>query len=805
MTETLTFRGTISGSCGEPRPGVGTLTGCPGTQLRGVLGDLTVPAAGAPATDRGPERRARRAGAAPSRELEAAPAPRAPRPHVLRGERAGRVPPPATGVRAGDSAGRARPEERSGDSRDPTRSGDLRARRGDAEVRTSGPPRPSGRVHRHAHRARVEPCQESSTPRAPSGRVSRAPPAHAEPMARQVASVHVPARRACRSTSRPPAAGRRGHRDRRPAVATRPTAAPRPRRGRRDRARRGEPRPRPPRERSSRPRPAAERSTDPRPAPRQPARPDCPGQAAAGGAWPARGPGCSARTARTARTTSARRRAPTAGTPVRSGPRRSGSSTGWRPTPPSTARRPARTPTPAQPRARRAPPTDALHRRRAEPTRPSPPTSSKSSPARSDAPRPARWPTAWPRRHAPTSATAIPKPCASRETLVDQVPESAAARELHGLVCYRLGRWREAVRHLEAARTLSGGDPSQLPVLMDCHRAMGHHRRVEALWDELRGRVARRPTSWSRAGWSWPRTWPSREARRGHPGPRHRRRRPATCATPATGTSASGTSWPISTSGPATSPAPGSSSPGWRRSTPSWPTPRSACAALGTPRRRRHAGEPPAAVASIGAMSPATAPAAASGFVDLRSDTVTRPTPEMRRAMAEAEVGDDGYGDDPTVNALEEAYAAAGGQAGRHVRPLGDHGQPGGAARAVPARAPRHRRPAPARRHLRGRPPRPPTPGSRSTPSTTPTAPSSVADVAWADRGGVAPLPRARDRVRGAHPHALGGSALEPRRARGRGRRRPGASPSTWTGPGSSTPRWPPASTRPASRRRSPP
>jgi threonine aldolase len=56
-------------------------------------------------------------------------------------------------------------------------------------------------------------------------------------------------------------------------------------------------------------------------------------------------------------------------------------------------------------------------------------------------------------------------------------------------------------------------------------------------------------------------------------------------------------------------------------------------------------------------MTPAKAPAATSGFVDLRSDTVTRPTPEMRRAMAEAEVGDDGYRDDPTVNALEEAYA----------------------------------------------------------------------------------------------------------------------------------------------------
>ena len=43
--------------------------------------------------------------------------------------------------------------------------------------------------------------------------------------------------------------------------------------------------------------------------------------------------------------------------------------------------------------------------------------------------------------------------------------------------------------------------------------------------------------------------------------------------------------------------------------------------------------------------------------VDLRSDTVTRPTPAMRRAMAEADVGDDDYGEDPTVRALEEAFA----------------------------------------------------------------------------------------------------------------------------------------------------
>ncbi len=43
--------------------------------------------------------------------------------------------------------------------------------------------------------------------------------------------------------------------------------------------------------------------------------------------------------------------------------------------------------------------------------------------------------------------------------------------------------------------------------------------------------------------------------------------------------------------------------------------------------------------------------------VDLRSDTVTRPSPDMRRAMAEAEVGDDVFGDDPTVKRLEETVA----------------------------------------------------------------------------------------------------------------------------------------------------
>ena len=54
--------------------------------------------------------------------------------------------------------------------------------------------------------------------------------------------------------------------------------------------------------------------------------------------------------------------------------------------------------------------------------------------------------------------------------------------------------------------------------------------------------------------------------------------------------------------------------------------------------------------------------------VDLRSDTVTKPSEAMRRAMAEAEVGDDWYDDDPTVNLLQERCAeAVGKEAGAFV------------------------------------------------------------------------------------------------------------------------------------------
>jgi threonine aldolase len=61
-------------------------------------------------------------------------------------------------------------------------------------------------------------------------------------------------------------------------------------------------------------------------------------------------------------------------------------------------------------------------------------------------------------------------------------------------------------------------------------------------------------------------------------------------------------------------------------------------------------------------------------MIDLRSDTVTKPTPAMRRAMAEAEVGDDVYGEDPTVNRLEQRAAEITGKEAALYVPSGTMG-----------------------------------------------------------------------------------------------------------------------------------
>jgi len=61
-------------------------------------------------------------------------------------------------------------------------------------------------------------------------------------------------------------------------------------------------------------------------------------------------------------------------------------------------------------------------------------------------------------------------------------------------------------------------------------------------------------------------------------------------------------------------------------------------------------------------------------MIDLRSDTITRPTPAMREAMARAEVGDDVFGDDPTVNRLQDEVAALLGKEAALYVPSGTMG-----------------------------------------------------------------------------------------------------------------------------------
>jgi Flp pilus assembly protein TadD len=69
--------------------------------------------------------------------------------------------------------------------------------------------------------------------------------------------------------------------------------------------------------------------------------------------------------------------------------------------------------------------------------------------------------------------------------MAERAPESPSVRELLGLTLYRLGRWRDAMKELNAYFELSGSY-DQYPVMADCQRALGRHREVERLWTELR-------------------------------------------------------------------------------------------------------------------------------------------------------------------------------------------------------------------------------------------------------------------------------------------------------------------------------
>ncbi|MGH9135877.1 MAG: tetratricopeptide repeat protein, partial [Acidimicrobiales bacterium] len=69
--------------------------------------------------------------------------------------------------------------------------------------------------------------------------------------------------------------------------------------------------------------------------------------------------------------------------------------------------------------------------------------------------------------------------------LAREAPGSTAVRELLGLTWYRLGRWRDSIKELEAFRSLTAST-EQHPVLADAYRAVRRYDEVEALWRELR-------------------------------------------------------------------------------------------------------------------------------------------------------------------------------------------------------------------------------------------------------------------------------------------------------------------------------
>ena len=71
--------------------------------------------------------------------------------------------------------------------------------------------------------------------------------------------------------------------------------------------------------------------------------------------------------------------------------------------------------------------------------------------------------------------------------LVREVGSVPAVRRLTGFAAYRLGRWRDAARHLEAYTEMTG-EADAVPALMDARRALGRHAKVAAAWADLRHR-----------------------------------------------------------------------------------------------------------------------------------------------------------------------------------------------------------------------------------------------------------------------------------------------------------------------------
>jgi tetratricopeptide (TPR) repeat protein len=69
--------------------------------------------------------------------------------------------------------------------------------------------------------------------------------------------------------------------------------------------------------------------------------------------------------------------------------------------------------------------------------------------------------------------------------VAEETPGVAAVRELAGLASYRAGKWRDALKHLQAYAALTDS-AEHLPILMDCQRALRKPKKVAELWSELR-------------------------------------------------------------------------------------------------------------------------------------------------------------------------------------------------------------------------------------------------------------------------------------------------------------------------------
>lgn len=78
-----------------------------------------------------------------------------------------------------------------------------------------------------------------------------------------------------------------------------------------------------------------------------------------------------------------------------------------------------------------------------------------------------------------------PEARSALRALARDLPEVAAVRELYGLVLYRMGSWLAALKELQEAHALSDSF-DQHPVIADCYRALGRHKKVRDTWDELR-------------------------------------------------------------------------------------------------------------------------------------------------------------------------------------------------------------------------------------------------------------------------------------------------------------------------------